>query len=244
MTGVSTRRVAMAGVLIWAIVATFSWWPARADVRTDDRNGDRRPDVWRTYDRAGQVVERAIDSNFDGRSDVHEYYLHGALVHRESDRNFDDRVDLVEDFDATTHEHVRSVVDSDFDGIADLLVLFQAGRPVFSKWAPRSFREGEGAEREGLDRRGGAIPSRRGNAPIARLSDPFTSDFALRSAPIGSETPEKVWTAAGLPTTPAPTRSEIRAAWPAHGFNANPLSKSVVGTRSPRGPPSCERRSA
>ena len=53
-------------------------------------------------------------------------------MRRDSDRDFNDRVDLVQEFDPTTHEHVRTVVDVDSDGTADLLVLFQDGRPVFS----------------------------------------------------------------------------------------------------------------
>src|SRR5882672_4543223 len=77
---------------------------------------------------------RTQDKNGDGRPDVHEYYQRGALVRRESDRNFNDRVDLVQEFDPATREHTRSVVDVDFDGRADLLVLFRDGQPVFSKW--------------------------------------------------------------------------------------------------------------
>ena len=144
--------------------------------RTDDRNGDGRPDVWRTYDADGRLVEVAVDSNFDGRSDVREIYADGSLVRRESDRNFDDRIDLVEDFDATTHERVRSTVDVDFDGTADLQVLFQGGHPVASSWA--------------IDRRDAATRSRvalsvaeraAAHGPLLAWDDPFSRDAGLRT---------------------------------------------------------------
>src|SRR4029077_17187245 len=102
------------------------------DVRSADRNGDGRADTWNMYDREGQGSQGSIDTNFDGRADVPERYERGALVRRELDRDFNDRVDLVQEFDPTTHEYARSVTDVDFDGTADLLVLFQGGRPVFS----------------------------------------------------------------------------------------------------------------
>src|SRR4249920_783144 len=91
-------------VMACAVAAVVSLWPHARDVRTDDQNRDGRPDVWRAYDRQGQLTTVAVDTNFDGRSDVHEYYAGGARVRRESDRDFNDRVDLVQDFDATTRE--------------------------------------------------------------------------------------------------------------------------------------------
>src|SRR5476651_100432 len=121
--------VILCAVACAAAVAVWLRSPA-GSVRTEDQNGDGRPDIWRVYDRQGQLSEVTVDTNFDGRSDVHEYYERSALVRRESDRDFNGRVDLVEEFEPTTHEHVRSVVDVDFDGTADLLVLFQGGQPV------------------------------------------------------------------------------------------------------------------
>src|SRR5579864_6721132 len=94
-----------------AVSSIFSGAPGDR-VRTEDRNGDGRPDVWRTYDRRGRLTEVAFDTNFDGRSDVLEYYDQGALVRRETDRNFDGRVDLVESFDRLTHERVRPISSS------------------------------------------------------------------------------------------------------------------------------------
>src|ERR1700704_428665 len=78
-----------------AAAAVISLWPAGLDVRTEDHNRDGRPDVWRVYNRRGQIATVAVDTNFDGRSDVQEYYEGGALVRRESDRDFDDRVDQI-----------------------------------------------------------------------------------------------------------------------------------------------------
>src|SRR5580692_13067095 len=112
--------------------AAISPWSPRGRVRVEDRNGDGRPDVWRTYDRQGRLTEVALDTNFDGRSDVLEYYDQGALIRRETDRNFDGRIDLIESFDRITHERVRSLTDVDYDGRADLLVLFSHGRTVYS----------------------------------------------------------------------------------------------------------------
>src|SRR5580765_2076236 len=132
-------------VVVCAAAASLSWW-ARGDVRAEDQNHDGRPDVWRAYDRQGRLASVALDTNFDGRSDVQEYYERGALVRRESDRNFNDRVDLVQEFDATTREALRSVVDVDFDGTADLLVVFQGGQPVFSKWADNAAPVAPGAD--------------------------------------------------------------------------------------------------
>lgn len=133
---------------------------------TEDRNGDGRPDLWRRYSSRGELVEVDIDSNFDGRPDIRESYRRGALVRRDSDRNFNDRIDLVEEFDATSHEHIRSVVDVDDDGTADLLVLFHEGRPVFSKYEPS---------------RAGSTQSARAR-PLTPLSDPFRAEVSMRGA--------------------------------------------------------------
>jgi hypothetical protein len=153
-------------------------WPTRRTVRTEDRNADGRPDVWRRYDQRGQLAEVAIDTNFDGRSDIQEYYDRGGLIRRESDRNFDDRVDLIEEFDEATHERIKSVVDLDYDGSADLLVLFRDGRPVFAERAsPRAIQlplraQNPAHDSERADR--GAVD------PLARLADPFRGDAAVR----------------------------------------------------------------
>src|SRR6266851_130679 len=79
--------------------ALVSMWALADRTRTEDRNRDGRPDVWRSYARDGRVARIAVDTNFDGRSDVEEYYEDGALVRRESDRDFNDQIDLVQEFD-------------------------------------------------------------------------------------------------------------------------------------------------
>ena len=143
--------------VVWAM-------PIERRAITEDRNGDGRPDVWRRYSDHGELVEIDIDSNFDGRPDIRESYERGALVRRDSDRNFNDRIDLVEEFDAITHERVRSVIDVDDDGTADLLVLFHEGRPVFSKYEPS---------------RTAAIQYARPR-PLTPLSDPFRAETSVR----------------------------------------------------------------
>jgi hypothetical protein len=233
MRGQSARYVAVVGMLAWATLAAFSTWPASRHIRTDDRNGDGRPDSWRTYDRHGQLVERAIDSNFDGRSDVHEYYTRGELVRRESDRNFDDRIDLVEEFDTTTHEQVRSVADSDFDGTADVLVLFRAGRPVFIERVASSVRLGDLDERHTK-----TMPLRRGDAPLARFSDPFARELALRSTPTTPDTNASVWTATGVFVCPTPPIRGVRILSAIRRSHQHPVLVSpVLGSPSLRGPP-------
>jgi hypothetical protein len=146
-------------------------WSAGGYVRTEDRNGDGRPDVWRAYDRDGHVTRIAFDVNFDGRSDVQEQYRHGVLVRRDSDRNFDGRVDLEDEFDDVTGEQVRSVADADFDGTGDLLVLFRDGQSVFWRWADR----GAGAA---LPLQSDAVQGA-ADGPLAPLTDPFQHDRAV-----------------------------------------------------------------
>jgi hypothetical protein len=187
--------------------------------------------VWRTYDRQGQLAEVAIDTNFDGRSDIHEYYQRGTLVRRESDRNFDNRVDLVQLFDSTTHDEVRDVEDVDYDGTADRLVLFQGGRSVFSKWA----RPGRPAVR--IDT-AGLLP-RTADDPLEPLADPFQTDLAIRAVRVvgGSGDGVGLSTFGGLPVagleflenlTPSPV-----SARPALGTHRSPL----IDLHSSRGPP-------
>ena len=160
--------------------AAVSLWPRGRDVRTDDRTAtDGLMSGASTIVRASSATV-AVDTNFDGRSDVHEYYRRGALVRRESDRDFNDRVDLVQEFDATTREAVRSVSDVDFDGVADLLVLFQGGQPVYSEWA-------HGRSRTALRRlaqpRRSMRSERRPTINWSPLEDPFRGDLAVTCAP-------------------------------------------------------------
>lgn len=189
MKGLSVRWVALLCVVASATVAAVEVWPAAQRFRTQDRNGDGRPDVWRHYDDKGVLTDVAVDSNFDGRADIQEYYERGALVRRESDRNFNGQADLIEEFDADTHNETRSVVDVDYDGTADLLVLFRDGRPVFSKRAcPKSSQI--------------STPRRpTGRETLAPLSDPFESDLTIRANHVtpGAEVSVGLSTSGGLP---------------------------------------------
>src|SRR5581483_8338882 len=145
------------------------------------------------------------------------------------DRNFDDRVDLVEEFDAGTREILRSVVDTDLDGSADLLVLYQAGRPVFS----------ESRRQVGGQARAAAPVTRSAGDALAPLADPFDADTAVRSADAGA----RGWlTAVGFPVgVPALAAPDVRRAGavstPLTTLDAVRIAGPSAGPRSPRAPP-------
>ena len=217
-----------------AAAATSSWTP-HGDVRTEDQNRDGRPDVWRVYDRQGQLAKVAVDTNFDGRSDVHEYYEGGALVRRESDRDFNDRVDLVQEFDTTTGEAVRSVADVDFDGTADLLVLFQGGQTVFSKWA-RLVTPAAVSANAALH---AAASSRTADDQLAPLEDPFRTDLSVKAvrAVAGSGDCIGLSTSGGLPASCTAIASPLAFSSDASGSSCSDPSSATVVQYSPRGPP-------
>ncbi len=231
MRGVSSHRVVGITALFFGLLAALSTWAGIDWTSTDDRNGDGRPDVWRTYDQAGHLIEVAVDSNFDGRSDVHEYYTGGDLVRRESDRNFDDRVDLVEEFDATTHVPVRATVDTDFDGTADVLTLFEDGRPVYSVRATSGQRAHVEHQQAGTVRR----PD--GQSPIRAFKDPFAADTTVRSprsmadSLILASTIPAVFTATPPVVASAALHSRF---WP---LAAQRLRGRTIVVPAPRGPP-------
>jgi hypothetical protein len=203
-------------------------------VRAADRNGDGRPDEWRRYDQAGHLAQVSVDSNFDGRSDVEEYYdSEGVLIRRESDRNFNGQIDLIEEFDPTTHQHAESVVDVDYDGRADLLVLFRDGRPVFSKRAPDpAVRAADlGSLAQVADVQPGT------NDPLVPLSDPFQSDTTVRglhSTTTGGTA--GLATSGGLPCAPIVVATLLSSVDVVATFESHPFSR-LLGPRAPRGPP-------
>jgi len=221
-------------VFVCASAASISFRVGE-DVRAEDQNHDGRPDVWRAYDRQGRLASVAIDTNFDGRSDVHEYYERGALIRRESDRNFNDRVDLIQEFDATTREAVRAVMDVDFDGTADLLVLFQDGRPVFSKWAHGLTPVAAGADASSH----AAAPPRTADGQLAPLDDPFRSDLSLRAVRVVAGPGDGVGlsTAGGLPASCDCVAGPVASSSDACGRHVPPTSSGIVLPYSPRGPP-------
>jgi hypothetical protein len=235
MTQRVVRLLAGVSAVTCAAVAAVSLWPAAGHTRVEDRNGDGRPDVWRVYDQQRQLSEVSIDTNFDGRSDVEEYYDRGALVRRESDRDFSDRVDLVEEFDATTHEHVRSVADVDFDGKADLLELFQAGRLVYVKWASQVASASAGRRSASHF----SLSSRSADDRLAPLEDPFRGDLAVSVVhiPVGSGGWVGLATSGGLPAPHQDGVGPLVFSLVVHSPSfALPVSASVSSS-SPRGPP-------
>jgi hypothetical protein len=231
------RIVRLAAVLALAACTTAAvlTLPKNAQyVRAEDRNGDGRPDEWRRYDQAGHLAQISVDSNFDGRSDVEEYYdSEGILIRRESDRNFNGQIDLIEEFDPTTHQQAESVVDVDYDGRADLLVLFRDGRPVFSKRAPEAaVRVADpGSFAQIVDVQSDA------NDPLVPLADPFQSDLTVRglrtSTRVGSV---GLATCGGLPCLHVAVATLALNSDVVATIESRPLSTPLV-RRAPRGPP-------
>jgi hypothetical protein len=217
----------------------MSLWSPTALVRTADQNGDGRPDIWRTYNDQGQLSEIAVDTNFDGRADVREYYERGTLVRRESDRDFNDRVDLVQEFDATTRESVRSVVDVDFDGTADLLVLFRDGQPVFSKWAHLVAR----AVGTGFSALNTETTHRDGNDRLEPLQDPFSGDLSVRAVRVLADGSDTVGlsTSGGLPASSRDTASPLESSSGVSGSGVSHPASATIVPYSPRGPPTSSR---
>jgi hypothetical protein len=176
-------------------------------------------------DARGAIVERRFDTNGDGRPDVVEYYRNGALLRRVSDRNFNGVTDLVEDFDAVTQQRVRSIVDQDYDGTADVLLLYRDGEPVVSERA--SSPETEHARTQ----------VRRDSTVLVSLRNPFSNRRAFESFALG--VPRDAWigpTAAGL------TVSAARLPAPAASLTSLPRAIAPAlnadrSLRSPRGPP-------
>ena len=226
-------RVSLCAV-VCAAAAAMSLGLRVGDLRTQDRNGDGRPDTWRQYDRQGRLSEVTVDTNFDGRPDVREYYQRGALVRRESDRNFNDRVDLVQEFDPATRQHTRSVVDVDFDGTADLLVLFRDGQPVFSKWAQRATAVATGAVAALY-----ADATPRATAGLASLDDPFSDDLSV-SATHGAAPSDGyvgLSTSGGLPASVNDGVSPLAPSSFVAVARASHASSAAVVPYAPRGPP-------
>jgi hypothetical protein len=223
--------VALLCVVACATVAAIEVWPAARDVRTADNNRDGRPDVWRRFDSRGQLTEVDVDSNFDGTPDIEEYYAGGVLVRRESDRNFNGQTDLVEEFNPDTHERTRSLVDIDYDGTADLLVLFQDGRPVFSERTSSKrcdVREHDATSVQQSDR-----------SRLTPLVDPFASDSAVRSTRGDSNEADSIGlsTSGSLPSPRVTGRYHLTAGTRFAPSDAARHLPNAPLARSPRAPP-------
>jgi hypothetical protein len=222
----------VAGVLPCLAAGLFFTSLPHRSTRTEDLNRDGRPDVWRAYGRDGRIASVAVDTNFDGRSDVEELYENGVLVRRQTDRDFDDQIDLVQDFDPATRQIVRSLTDVNADGVADLLVLFQDGTPVFSKWISAGPRNGLP---ETLVARAAAQPS---NQPLSALHDPFSGDRAFKAVRVDATADEPFSLPAPIGLPEAVARPAIFAA-SAQAFPVDrPLPATTpLGTSALRGPP-------
>jgi len=194
--------VAVLSLLAWAngvIVPS----PRGQRTVTEDRNHDGRPDVWLSYGPDDELARVAIDTNFDGRLDQEEEFASGALVRRSIDRDFDDRADLVEEFDPVTHS-ARTILDEDFDGSADLLILSRGGEAVFRKWADASAPvSAAAAQRDGDPR----------DPTLAAIGDPFRADTVIRTLARADDdtasarlTPKSVRLVAGAASAPIDRR--------------------------------------
>jgi hypothetical protein len=228
------RLAAVIAVAACTTAAVFTLPKSTQHVRAEDRNGDGRPDEWRRYDQTGHLAQVSVDSNFDGRSDVEEYYdSEGVLIRRESDRNFNGQIDLIEEFDPATREHAESVVDVDYDGRADLLVLFRDGRPVFTKRAPQPAvpvaEVGQLASLAGFHAAA--------NDPLVPLTDPFQSDTTVR----GLRTTTRVGgvglaTSGGLPSPHTSVATLVSNSDVVAATDSGRPSTLLL-PRDPRGPP-------
>jgi len=214
----------MAGVMRLTVRSTFS-----SAVRTEDRNHDGQPDVWETNSGDDDSVV-ATDTNFDGRPDERLRYRNGDLVSLETDSDFDNRVDIVEEFDPITHEVVRSLIDIDEDGRADLLVLSHDGQAVFEKWVDQL-----------------ASPARVLTASadlplddddLIPLADPFIGDITVRSSRPWrpAQRDSLLSTSGGLPL-PAMAISGAHSSVSVGEPAPHSSLRLAVAPPSPRGPP-------
>ncbi len=94
-----------------------------------DVNGDKVPDIIRTYDGTGRLVRQEEDSRLDGRMDTWTYYENGHPVRKESDTNGDGRVDLWAIYDGAG-DLVRTEADTDHNEHRDRVVLYTQGEMV------------------------------------------------------------------------------------------------------------------
>jgi hypothetical protein len=225
----ATRSLAVVVcALVCSMTALLAGRPLGA-VRTEDRNRDGRPDVWRSFDHHGRIARISVDTNFDGRSDVEEFYEDGALVRRQTDRDFNDRIDLVQHFDASTRLLERSLTDVDADGVADLLVLFHEGQPVYQKYAESSATE---LVRVSVQTSG----DRTEDDLLLPLDDPFSGDLSLKSTQAAAAQAFAPYVPVGIPRyseqrSAAGTASNVLVA------EAGDLPASYAATVSTRAPP-------
>lgn len=228
----ATRSLAVVvcAVACW-MTALLADGPSGA-VRAEDRNRDGRPDVWRSFDRHGRIARISVDTNFDGRSDVEEFYESGTLIRRQTDRDFNDRIDLVQHFDPATRLLVQSLTDVDADGVADLLVLFHEGQPVYKKRAVRPSTDPVPVAVQASD------GDRAEDDPLLPLDDPFSGDLSFKRTQVSAGAP------AFAPYVPvgiarhSEERSEFRTVSTVAVVDVGALPAAHAVTFSTRAPPS------
>jgi hypothetical protein len=204
-----------------------------ATTQAPDLIRDGRIDGGRTHHRTAHRASIAIDTNFDGRSDVEELYENGVLIRRETDRDFDDQIDLVQDFDPATRQIVRSITDVNADGVADLLVLFQNGKPIFSKWVAAITRVARHDSSVLLS------SWRASHLALAPLVDPFSDDLAYKPVRVDARSDEPFWLTAplGMPATGTAAVAVATFA-PTLASDWRVPALSALGPSDLRGPPS------
>jgi hypothetical protein len=100
--------------------------------KSEDRNGDGRPDAWWVYE-GGQIVKFSEDRNYDGRPDSWVIYSNGIIQSDEDDTDFDGRPDVW--FDYEHGEATRRREDLDYDGRPDSETRYVARLPVTTVFA-------------------------------------------------------------------------------------------------------------
>jgi hypothetical protein len=201
-------------------------------LQTEDRNGDGRPDVWKYYNARGRLIRVAIDTNFDGRSDVEETLVDGRLAERRSDRNFDGTIDRVDEFDVSNGELRRSTVDVNFDGRADLLLFFDGGRPVSTQWAA------DDAVTRPRQLSAFRSDTRIADEPLALFDNPFAAAARLRryfarSDTLSSDGAESYVFVAAVAPIALPATSRVIGSAPARERASGSFS---LGSRAPPPP--------
>jgi hypothetical protein len=146
----------------------------------------------------------------------------------------------VEEFDAATHERIRSIVDLDYDGTADLLVLFQDGRPVFSKRLTPKPSGNILADQPQLVAHQPQPVRRSGDVDrLAPLADPFRVDRSISGTNVAPSGRGSVGlsTSGGLPVSSSDAISPVRSSARFMSREVHASSLAYLSARSPRGPP-------
>jgi hypothetical protein len=81
---------------------------------TSDRNGDGKPDEWQEYNSRGTAVAASSDNNFDGKVDVWYDYTNGTAK--------------------------TGRMDTDFNGMPDLIIEYENDLPIRSEYKPNGSR--------------------------------------------------------------------------------------------------------